>query len=339
MTDIDETTADRAGLGVARVLTDLDRAATPGELALLTESAAAAHTTDPGALARDLDVLVTAATPLHGLFALRDAGVLDLVLPELAALDLDQSGRRIHKDNLAHSMQVAAQAPPRRRVRWAALLHDVGKAPTRRIEGSTVTFRNHEIVGARMTLDLFDRLGYDRSVGEQVAHLVFTSGRTHGDSATWTDAAVRRFVRDVAGPGAVAASMEAVQRTSRDDAPDRDGTSLNWADVDAAMLADALDLSRADCTSRRPGRRAEVLAQVDAVEARIGAVRDGDLSRAVRPALDGNEIAALLGIAPGPVLGAAYRHLRDLAADGVVLSRDEAERVLTDWWEAQGTTL
>lgn len=248
---------------------------------------------------RPLERLLLAEDPTPGLHALFDTELGALVLPEVAALDLDQGGRRLHKDNLRHSITVTGRAPARLRLRWACLLHDVGKAPTRQIVGTKVTFYNHEAVGERLSRALLTRLGYDADFAAQVGRLVAISGRTHSFDGDWTDAAVRRFAVDA-----------------------------------GELLEDALDLSRADCTSARPGRRAQVLAQVDAVADRLAAVASADAAAEIRPALDGHEIMELLGLGPGPQVGKAYRFLLERARAGELLDHDEAVEALRAFWTA-----
>jgi poly(A) polymerase len=265
----------------------------PSDRAALVSTA---PTIDMSALPALFDQLLTAPNPTQGLSLLMASPIGVALLPEVAALDMAQPDRKLHKDNLTHSITVAAQAQPRLRLRWAALLHDIGKPPTRKIEGTKVTFYNHEQVGRSMARSLLTRLGYASSFATQVATLVEISGRTHGFDDTWTDAALRRFVLDAGD-----------------------------------LLDDALDLSRADCTSARPGRRAQILAQVDAVAARIAQVQAADARKAVRPALSGSEIMEILDLTPSPAVGRAYRYLLELALDGAVLDRDEATARLLEW--------
>jgi len=244
-----------------------------------------------------LDRLLLLTDPSSALTALFASQLGVALLPEVAALDLDQGGRNLHKDNLAHSIKVVAQAPPRIQLRWACLCHDLGKPATRKIEGSKVTFYNHEVVGQKITYRMLTRLGYTEQFAKSVSILVEISGRTHGFDDSWTDSALRRFITD-AGP----------------------------------LLRDALDLSRADCTSARPGRRQQVLSQVDAVSARIDKVIADDALKVYRPALTGEQIMATLGIKPGPQVGAAYKFLLSIATEGIVLSTEQAAEQLLDWW-------
>lgn len=266
-------------------------------------AAPANNGTDARQVYRDaLDALVCSAHPDRGLRVLLVGSQLGAeLMPEVAALDMAVPVGVSHKDNLAHSLQVCAQAPAERTTRWGALCHDLGKPPTRKVSGGEVTFHHHEAVGAKLTERMLARLGFEDRFATRVARLVALSGRTHGFDDSWTDAALRRVATDAGD-----------------------------------LLGAVLDLARADCTSVRPGRREQVARQVDRVAARLEQIRVADERGRVRPALNGNQIAAHLGIEPGPELGAAYGHLRDLALTGQHLSGDEARHELDRWWASRG---
>ena len=231
--------------------------------------------------------------------ALETAGFFNTVVPEIAALDQDErlsaSGRALHKDNLAHSFVVTAQCPIRLRVRLAALCHDLGKPPTRRIENGKVSFHNHETVGARIAKSMLSRIGFGE-FGEDVATLVAVSGRLGGFDGEWSDSAVRRVATDA-----------------------------------GLLLEDLLDLVAADCTSKRPATRARVAAQVRSFRERHAQIVYADARRAVRPALSGEEIMDVLDLEPGPQVGAAYQFLLAFELDGENLSKDEARARLVAW--------
>ena len=253
---------------------------------------------DTAALLGAMNIILSARHPDVALTAIFDCGLGQWFMPEVGALDLDQGGRKLHKDNLAHSFTVVAQSANRPRVRWAALCHDLGKPPTRVIhDNGTVTFYNHETVGSRITTKMLRRLGCDEAFTADVAVLVEISGRLHDfDEGNWTDAALRRFA------------------------------------VDAGELVnDALAVARADCTSARPGRRAQVVAQVNDVAERLAAVKAADEHKLIRPVLNGDQIIAALGIEPGPQVGPAYKYLLSFAQSGVTLTEDEAYVLLAEW--------
>ena len=156
-----------------------------------------------------------------GLQWMHDAGVLAALLPELeATVDFSQEAGRRHKDVWEHTKQVVVQSVPDPLVRWAALLHDVGKVPTRvMLPDGKVTFHRHAEIGARMWDPIGRRLGFDRTERHKIRFLVLHHLRANAYEPSWTDAAVRRFDHEM-----------------------------------GEHLEDLLHLSRADVTSRRPGR-------------------------------------------------------------------------------------
>ena len=221
---------------------------------------------------------------------------LSRVLPELAALDMDQGGARLHKDNVAHTIAVMAKTPARLRVRLLALFHDVGKPPTRRIEGSVVTFHQHEQVGGPLATHALLRLGYDRDLAKEVGRLVSLSGSTKG-SQLWTDGAVRRFVAEA-----------------------------------GELLDDLLDFVAVDVTSRHEHKHREVAAEVAALRVRIDEVRCRDEARAWRPVVSGDELMARYELSPSPLLGQLLARVsaaqKAAEAKGLSYSKEQAFELL-----------
>jgi poly(A) polymerase len=257
----------------------------------------------------ELVKLVCAPHPRLGLSLLVDTGLADLVLPELPALRLEADEHHRHKDVYEHSLTVLEQAiglesrlpggGPDFVARFAALMHDVGKPRTRRfVEGGAVTFHHHDVVGAKLTRKRMKALRFANDETDQVCLLIELHLRFHGyGNGEWTDSAVRRYVRDA-------------------------GDQLERLHI----------LTRADCTTRNR-RKAERLARTyDALEERIERLSEEEELAAMRPALDGQQIMALLGIAPGPAVGAAYRFLLELRIEQGVLSEEEAATRLRAWW-------
>jgi poly(A) polymerase len=147
-------------------------------------------------------------------------------------------------------------------------------------------------------------LRYSKEITEDVAKLVYLHLRFHGyGNGEWTDSAVRRYVTDAGD-----------------------------------LLTRLHKLVRADCTTRNK-RKANLLKRTyDSLEERIARIAaEEDLAR-VRPDLDGNEIMKLLGLPPGPQVGAAWKFLKELRLDRGPLDRDEAEAALLDWAREQGIT-
>jgi poly(A) polymerase len=136
---------------------------------------------------------------------------------------------------------------------------------------------------------------------DAVSKLVELHLRFHGyGTGEWTDSAVRRYVRD-AGP-----------------------------------LLDRLHkLTRSDCTTRNKRKAAALSRTYDGLEARIAELKQQEELDAIRPDLDGNQIMAVLGIAPGPQVGKAYQHLLELRLENGPLGEEAATAALREWWAAQ----
>ncbi|MFT4042462.1 MAG: CCA tRNA nucleotidyltransferase [Gordonia sp. (in: high G+C Gram-positive bacteria)] len=256
----------------------------------------------------ELDKLILGEHPIEAIDVMVETGVAQRVLPEVPGMKLTIDEHHQHKDVYQHSLTVLAQAidledrDPDLVLRWAALLHDIGKPATRRHEpAGGVSFHHHEVVGAKMVRKRMRALKYPKAVVEDVATLVFLHLRFHGyGDGKWTDSAVRRYVTD-AGP-----------------------------------LLDRLNkLVRADCTTRNKRRALRLQQNYDDLEHRIAALRAAEDLEKVRPDLDGNAIMELLGVPPGPVVGAAWRYLKELRLDRGPLSHEEAIDALRQWWEQQ----
>jgi poly(A) polymerase len=247
----------------------------------------------------ELDRLMVLDDPSPGLWFLADTGLAEHFLPELPAMRLEQDPIHHHKDVLAHTIAVVRKTSPDLVLRLAALFHDIGKPATRDFGPKGVTFHHHEVVGARMTRKRMKALKYPNDIRDDVSQLVFLHLRFHGyGDEAWTDAAVRRYVRD-AGP----------------------------------LLGKLNELTRCDCTTRNR-RKAEMLARrMDALEDRIEALREQEAIDALRPDLDGQQVMALLDLSPGPEVGQALRFLLDARMEEGPLGEEEATRRLLAWWE------
>lgn len=262
----------------------------------------------------ELVKLMLGADVRAGLAALVDAGLAAHVLPELPALKLEVDEHHHHKDVYDHTLTVVEQAidletdatgpvpGPDLVLRLAALLHDIGKPPTRRLEpGGGVSFHHHEVVGAKMAARRLKELRFDKDTVKAVQHLVFLHLRFHGYAdARWSDSAVRRYVADAG------AELERLHR-----------------------------LTRADVTTRNRRKAERLSFAYDDLEARIAELREQEEIDAIRPDLDGTQIMALLGIKPGREVGAAYKHLLELRMEHGPLGEERAEAELKAWWEAQ----
>lgn len=261
----------------------------------------------------ELGKLLATDRPRAGLELLVDTGIADLVLPELPALRLEPDEHHHHKDVYQHSLTVLEQAigyeharhpgeAPDLVLRWAALLHDIGKPATKKIgPGAAVTFYHHDLVGAKLAKKRLTALRYDGDTIKSVARLVELHMRFFGYSeGVWADSAVRRYVRD-AGP----------------------------------LLERLHMLVRADVTTRNRRKADRLGFAYDDLEQRIVELQEQEELESVRPDLDGNRIQEVLGIAPGREVGEAYRWLLELRLDEGPLGEEEATRRLLEWWASR----
>ncbi|HKD96148.1 MAG TPA: CCA tRNA nucleotidyltransferase [Micromonosporaceae bacterium] len=253
--------------------------------------------------------LMTSADPITGLRLLVDTGLADQFLPELSGLKLEIDEHAQHKDVYEHTLIVVTNAMgledegPDLTLRLAALLHDIGKPATKAIgPDGRVSFHHHEMVGARLAKARLRALRFPKDLISDVVELVALHLRFYGyGRGEWTDSAVRRYVTD-AGP----------------------------------LLTRLHKLTRSDCTTRNRRKAAALAADYTALEERIARISaEEDLAR-VRPDLDGNAIMELLGLAPGPLVGEAWRYLKELRLDRGPLEHDEAVEALYAWAKGRG---
>ena len=249
----------------------------------------------------ELSKLLVVEQPTAGLWFLVDTGIADIILPELPAMRLEQDPIHRHKDVLAHTIAVVAKTKPDLIVRMAALLHDVGKPKTRSIGPKGVSFHHHEVVGARMARERLKALRFPNDQIEAITKLVYLHLRFHGYSdEVWSDAAVRRYVRDAGD-----------------------------------LLEELNELTRCDCTTRN-ARKAKLLAErMDALEERIGELQAEEELKAIRPDLDGQQVMDHLGIKPGREVGEALSMLLEARLEEGPLGEEEALRRLDSWYRAR----
>jgi poly(A) polymerase len=261
----------------------------------------------------ELVKLIATAAPRRGLELLVNTGIADLVLPELPALRLEIDEHAHHKDVYEHTLTVLEQAielegarhadePADIVLRVAALLHDIGKPATKKVEqGGAVSFHHHDVVGAKLARKRLTALRFDKDTIAAVSRLIELHLRFFGYSdAPWTDSGVRRYVRDA-------------------------GDQLERLHM----------LTRADVTTRNRRKAERLRSAYDEVERRIALLAEQEELDAIRPDLDGEQIMALLGVTPGPVVGEAYRYLLEQRLDEGPLGAAEAERRLRLWFDSQ----
>jgi len=259
----------------------------------------------------ELCKLLLSDDPRPGLEALVDSGIAALVLPELPELKLEADEHHHHKDVYQHTLTVVMQAIDYEKdyglekdliLRLAALLHDIGKPVTKRLEaGGAVSFHHHDVVGAKLAKKRMQELKFDNDTIKAVARLVELHLRFFGYSdQQWSDSAVRRYVRD-----------------SED------------------QLLRLHALTRADVTTRNKKKADRLSHAYDDLEQRIALLSEQEQLDSMRPELDGAQIMEILNITPGRVVGEAYAFLLEIRLDEGEIGFEEARKRLLSWWAAR----
>lgn len=263
----------------------------------------------------ELVKLIKAPAPVRGINLLVDSGIAEYVLPEVPALQLEVDEHHHHKDVYQHSLRVLEQAAAQETrpdgavpapdfiLRFAALMHDVGKPATRKFEpNGSVSFLHHDVVGAKLVKKRMRALRFDNDTIKAVARLVELHMRFYGyGDAGWTDSAVRRYVRDAG---------DLLERLHR--------------------------LTRADVTTRNKRKAHRIAHAYDDLERRIVELAEQEELDSMRPDLNGEQIMQILNLPPGPIVGKAYKFLLNLRLDEGALGEKEATRRLKEWAAAEG---
>ncbi len=250
--------------------------------------------------------LMLGEDPVTGLRLLVDTGLADIFLPELVGLRLEIDEHAQHKDVYEHTLKVVSNAAgydtadggPDLVLRLAALLHDIGKPATKAVgPDGGVSFHHHELIGARMAKARLKAMKYPNEIVKSVTKLVALHLRFYGyGRGEWTDSAVRRYVTDAED-----------------------------------QLTRLHKLTRSDCTTRNRRKALALAADYDALEARIERLKEEEDLARVRPDLDGNAIMELLGVPPGPIVGKAWKYLKDLRLERGPLTPEQAQEELRRW--------
>jgi poly(A) polymerase len=255
--------------------------------------------------------LMLGKNPRKGLEVLVDSGLAEKVLPELPALKLEVDEHHHHKDVFEHTLRVVEQAIDYEKdyglekdftLRFAALMHDIGKPATRKLEpGGGVSFYHHDVVGAKLAKKRMKALRFDNDTIKAVSRLIELHLRFFGYSdQAWTDSAIRRYVRDA-------------------------GDDLNRLHA----------LTRADVTTRNQ-RKADRLAHAyDDLELRIEVIAEQEELNAMRPDLSGEDIMRILDLKPSKEVGEAYNYLLEQRIEEGPLGPEEAEKRLLAWWSSR----
>lgn len=243
----------------------------------------------------ELNKIMKSAQPSRGFVDLQRSGLLNLILPELAALDIvETKNGRAHKNNFYHTLEVldnVAKKSDNLWLRWAALLHDIGKTRSKRWDPALGwTFHNHNFLGAKMVPEIFRRLKEPMDMKmKYVLKLVDLHMRpiVIADEVV-TDSAVRRLLNDAGD------------------------------DID-----DLMTLCEADITSKNQVRKRQFLENFRMVREKIADLKERDYKRLLQPVIDGNEIMEMFHLKPCREVGALKQCLKDAVLDNKVENERE----------------
>ena len=242
----------------------------------------------------ELNKIIMADTPSRGFVDLQRCGLLQLILPEVAALDIvEQRNGRAHKNNFYHTLEVLdnIKGGGSLWLRWAALLHDIGKTKTKRWEPLTGwTFHNHNYLGARMVPEIFRRLklpmGAEMRYVQKLVDLHMRPQVIADEEVT--DSAVRRLLNDAGD------------------------------DID-----DLMTLCEADITSKNEVKKKIFLENFRMVREKLTDLKEKDYKRLLQPCIDGNEIMELFNLKPSRQVGILKQTLKDAVLDNRVENERE----------------
>ena len=252
----------------------------------------------------ELNKIMMAPHPSIGFELLQRSGLLQIILPELAALDIvEKRDNRAHKNNFYHTLEVlenvcSAQSnshllplTSHLYLRWAALLHDIGKTKSKRWEPvAGWTFHNHNLIGAKMVPQIFRRLmlpmGAEMKYVQKLVDLHMRP-QVIADSEV-TDSAVRRLINDAGD------------------------------DID-----DLMTLCEADITSKNETKKKIFLENFRIVREKLADLKEKDYKRLLQPVIDGNEIMQLFHLQPSREVGILKQYLKDAVLDNRVENERE----------------
>ena len=243
----------------------------------------------------ELNKIMMAPHPSTGLEYLQRSGLLNIILPELAALDIvEKRDGRAHKNNFYHTLEVlenVCRHDASLWLRWAALLHDIGKTKSKRWEnGAGWTFHNHNIIGAKMVQGIFRRLklpmGAEMKYVQKLVDLHMRPQAIADNEVT--DSAVRRLLNDAGD------------------------------DIDDLMI-----LCEADITSKNEVRKKLFLENFRMVREKLTDLQEKDYKRLLQPVIDGNEIMEMFHLPPSREVGVLKQYLKDAVLDDKVANERE----------------
>ena len=296
-------------LRAIRFASQLDFEIEPESLEGMKATAERLRILSPERVQNELLKILESPIPSVGLGLMFRCGAMEVLIPEVSALaGVDEVEGHLHKDNFWHTLEVVDNCARQSEYVWlrlAALLHDIGKPPTKKfMKGTGWTFHGHEFLGGKMAKKLFRRLSLplDQRM-DYVVKLIQMSSRpiaVVSDSAT--DSAIRRLLFD-AGPD----------------------------------IEDLMTLCSSDITTKNPQKKSRYLTNYVHVKAKMAELEARDHLRNWQPPIDGTQLMAWFDLPPGTLIGQMKTAVREAILDGLIPNTfDDAKAFATAWAAEHG---
>lgn len=246
----------------------------------------------------EFNKIMLSKVPSKGLALMEKTGLMEKIIPELTALKgIEEIEGQRHKDNFYHTLEVVdniSQNTDKLWLRWAALLHDIGKAPTKKfVEGTGWTFRGHEFLGGKMAKKLFQRLklplGNDLKFVQKMVTLSSRPIALITDDTS--DSALRRMLFDA-----------------------------------GEDLEDLFTLCKADITTKNEGKQRKFITNFEYVAKKIKEVEEKDQVRNFQPPISGEEIMSIFEITPGKEIGILKEKVKEAILEGLIENNPDQAR-------------
>lgn len=240
-------------------------------------------------IAQEMDKILTAEKPSQAINLMTEISLINYIIPEIIALKNVQHEANEHKNIYQHTLTVLDNVPATKQLRWLALLHDIAKPQTKKVENGEVHFLFHETVGAKMAKNILQRLHYDNQFISNITTLIKYHLRVNLYNQDWTDGAVRRLMLEIGD-----------------------------------LLDDLVTFSYADITSAKQSKVDAGHNRIDQFKQRAKEVLEKEELSKIKSPLSGDELMKIFDRPAGPWIKPIKDHLLNLVIEGELSQNDKA---------------